>query len=264
MNLKEKMYSGHMIAGCMMRVVRNSLAATFARQAGLDFIMLDCEHGCYDYETLHDIFIALNLNGISGMVRVPELSKGHVSRVLDCGAAGVMIPMVNTVEEARLAVKYSKYKPIGGRGFIGATAFDEYSAGGKKVPQIMEEQNKRVITIAQVESAEAVENIDDIAAVEGVDVLQIGQADLSISLGVPGEFDSPIFHKAVRRVADSCKKHKKIFGMASVVPLFENYANEVGIIIQGTDVDFLVKGMKQLAELRDGYNKKPGRPSETK
>jgi 2-keto-3-deoxy-L-rhamnonate aldolase RhmA len=240
----------------MMRVVRNSLAAVFARQAELDFVMFDCEHGCYDYESLHDLFIALNFNGIGGMVRVPELSKGHISRVLDCGATGVMVPMVNTVEEARLVVKYSKYKPIGGRGFIGAAAYDEYTTSGKKVPQIMEEQNKRVITIAQVESAEAVEHIEEISAVEGIDVLQIGQADLSISLGIPGELDNPILHKALRRVADACKKNKKIFGMAPAVPLFENYTNDVGIIIHGTDVDFLVKGMKQIAELRERYGGK--------
>ncbi|MDR1977818.1 MAG: hypothetical protein LBQ42_03700 [Synergistaceae bacterium] len=256
MNLKEKMHKGDKPAGCMMRVIRNSLAALFARQAGLDFIMFDCEHACYDYETLHDLFVALNFNGVAGLVRVPELSKGHISRVLDCGAAGIMIPMVNTVEQARLAVKYSKYSPIGGRGFIGATAYDEYSAGGKSIRQIIEEQNNRVVTIAQVESVEAVEHIEEIAAVDGIDVLQIGQADLSISLGIPGEFENPTFHKAIRRVADACKSNRKIFGMSPAVPLFETFVDEIGIIIHGTDVDFIVKGMKQIAEFRDLHKKK--------
>ena len=237
-----------------MRVVRNSLAATLARQADLDFIMLDCEHACYDYETLHDLFVALNLNGIAGMVRVPELSKGHVSRVLDCGAVGVMVPMINTVEEARLLVKYSKYSPTGGRGFIAATAFNEYASDGKSHAQIMEEQNNKVITIAQIESKEAVEQIEEIAAVDGIDVLLVGQSDMSISYGIPGDFANSIMQKAVRRVADACKNHKKPLGLAPVFPNFETYLDAVGVILDSSDVEFIVKGMKQIAELRDRHN----------
>jgi len=255
MNLKEKIHSGYKSAGCMMRVVRNSLAALFARQANLDFIMFDCEHACYDYETLHDLFVALNFNGIAGLVRVPELSKGHVSRVLDCGATGVMVPMINTVEEARLLVKYSKFSPIGSRGFMGATAYNEYSSGGKTHSQIMEEQNSKVITIAQIESKEAVEHIEEIAAVNGIDALLIGQSDMSISYGVSGEFANPIMQQAVRKVADACNNHKKTLGLAPEFPNFETYLDAIGIILQSSDVDFIVKGMKQIAELRDRHNR---------
>ena len=257
MFLKEKIKSGYRAAGCMMRAMRNTVVAVLARQAGLDYVMLDCEHGSYDFQTLHDMFIALNLNSVAGFVRVPELSKGNVSRVLDCGAAGVMIPMVNSVEQAELAVKYSKYKPVGGRGFIAANGFNEYDARGMSHAQIMEEQNKRVITIAQIESKNAIDHIEEIAAVDGLDAMLIGQSDLSISYDLPGDFKHPVVQDAVRKVANACKKRGKIFGLATEFPNFDNFLPDVGIILQGTDLAFLKQGMKKLADFRD-ENQKSG------
>ena len=254
MFLKEKIGAGYKAAGCMMRALRNPIAAILAKQAGLDYIMLDCEHGNYDYQTLHDVFYALNTNGVAGFVRVPELSKGHISRVLDCGAVGVMIPMVDTVEQAKLAVKYSKYKPVGGRGFIQANGYNEYDPQGKSHTQIMEEQNKRVITIAQIETKNAIDHIEEIAAVEGIDALLIGQSDLSISHDLPGDFKNPVLQEAVRKVGNACKNQGKIFGLATEFPNFESYLPLVGIILQGTDMGFIKQGMKKLADFRDEKN----------
>jgi 2-keto-3-deoxy-L-rhamnonate aldolase RhmA len=252
MFLKERIGSGYKAAGCMMRAMRNPLVAVLARQAGLDYLMFDCEHGSYDYQTLHDMFIALNVNEVAGFVRVPELSKGHISRVLDCGATGVMIPMVDSVEHAKLAVKYSKYKPIGGRGFIGANGYNEYDSRGKTHKQIMEEQNKRVIAIAQIETKNAIEHIEEIAAVEGIDAMLIGQSDLSISHDLPGDFKHPVVQEAVRKVAAACRNKKKIFGLAMEFPNFDSFLPDVGIFLRGTDIAFIRQGMKSIADFRDG------------
>jgi 2-keto-3-deoxy-L-rhamnonate aldolase RhmA len=252
MFLKEKIGTGYKAAGCMMRAVRNPLVAVLARQAGLDYVMFDCEHGNYDYQTLHDMFIALNVNNVAGFVRVPELSKGHVSRVLDCGATGVMIPMIDSVEQAKLAVRYSKYKPIGGRGFIMANGYNAYDSQGKSHTQIMEEQNKRIITIAQIETKNAIDHIEEIAAIEGIDAMLIGQSDLSISHDLPGDFKHPVVQEAVRKVANACKNKGKIFGLGMEFPTFTSFLPDVGIILRGTDIAFIRQGMKSIADFRDG------------
>ena len=256
MYLKERIQAGHKAVGCMMRVVRNSTAALLASQAGIDFVMLDCEHGSYDFETLHDLFVALQLNGVDGFVRVPELSKGHVSRVLDCGATGVMVPMINTVEQAKVAVEYSKYRPVGNRGFIGANGYNLYNATGKNQGQTMEEQNRRIITIVQIESKEAVENARQIAAVDGVDVLMIGQADMSATYDMPGDYNNPVMQDAVRRVGNACKEYGKVMGLAPIFPQYESFLDSVGVSVHGTDLDFIKQGMVELAKFRDTIQNK--------
>lgn len=256
MFLKEKIQGGYKAAGCMMRALRHPTAALLARQSGLDYLMLDCEHGSYDYQTLHDMFIALNYNHVAAFVRVPELSKGHISRVLDCGAMGVMIPMVDSPEQAELAVKYSKYRPVGGRGFIAANGYNEYDSQGKSQAEIMEEQNRRVITIVQIETKNAVLHVEEIASIDGVDALMIGHSDLSVSYDVPGDFKNPVIQDAVRRVSNACRSCGKILGLMAEFPNFESYLENVGIILQGSDIAFIRQGMKKVADFRDESQKK--------
>ena len=180
MTLKGKLLSGGKIAGTMIRIVRNPAVFHMAKNAGLDFIMFDCEHSNYNFETLHDSFVTANALGLAGFVRVPCGTKDYISRVLDAGAIGVMVPMVETREEAETLVKYSKYQPVGARGFSAGCAHTDYK-GGKHV-QVMEDSNAKVISIAQIESKLAIENIDEIAGVDGIDALLIGPNDLSLSL----------------------------------------------------------------------------------
>jgi 2-keto-3-deoxy-L-rhamnonate aldolase RhmA len=254
--MKERMLAGYKATGSMFKLMRNSYVALFARQAGLDYVMFDCEHGSYDFQTLHDLFLALKWNGVTSIVRVTDLDK-NISRMLDTGADGVMIPLVDSVEQAKEAVKYSKYSPIGDRGFIPATAYDEYSSAGKKSYEIMEAQNKKNITIAQIETQGAVDTADGIAGVNGIDVLLIGQSDLSISLGIPGDFDNPRMHEALGHVVAACRKHNKIFGLAPTYPKFEEkYLKDTGMIHNGNDYEFLLAGMKKVAEYRDMHQKR--------
>ena len=246
MLLKEKLAKNEKIAGLMMRIVRNPANCYLAKNAGLDFVMYDCEHSNYNMETLHDMFITGNALGLGGFVRVPNGTKEWISRVLDAGATGVMVPMIETREQAENLVHYAKYQPIGGRGYTGGCAHTNYLGG--KHAEIMEAQNNKVIAIAQIETVKALENIEDIASVEGIDALLIGPNDLSVSLGIPGDLMNPIELEAIAKVAKACHKYGKAFGLHAGAAMLEKFADDLTLVMCGSDTDILTNGYANTAK----------------
>ena len=248
----EKLRKGEPVAGTMVRMVRNPAIVLVAAQAGLDFIMFDMEHGAYNYETIADAASLARAKGIGCFVRVPELAKGNVSRALDCGVTGVMVPMIKDAEDAKLLAGWAKYAPVGGRGFGGSGAHTQYADAGGKAPQFMAEENPRILTIAQIELACAVDDVDAIAAVDGIDALLIGPADLSISLGVPGDFNNPKMDEAIGKVAAAAKKHGKVFGMHAGEALLRKWIPKgLNLRMSLMDINMLLKAMGEVAKLRD-------------
>ena len=112
MMLKEKMKAGQKVYGTMLRVSRNPAICYLAKNASLDYVMFDCEHSDYSYESLHDMFIMGNALQLGGLLRVPQLSRDYISRAMDCGAIGAMVPMTDTVKQAEEIVRWSKYAPL--------------------------------------------------------------------------------------------------------------------------------------------------------
>jgi len=250
MTVKQKLISGQKVAGTMLRVVRNPAVMYIAKNAGLDYVMFDCEHSNYSIETLHDAFLSANAYGIAGFVRVPVGTRDHISRVLDAGASGVMVPMVETLAQAQKLVKYSKYQPVGGRGYTAGGAHTNYMGG--KHSEIMEDGNARVVTIAQIETKLAIENVEEIATVEGIDALLIGPNDLSISLGIPGDMMNPIELEAIAKVAAACKKCGKAFGLHAGAELLEKFARELTLVMSLSDTDVLAQGFAGVRLICDG------------
>lgn len=240
--LKERLANGEKISGTMLRIARNPAVMILAKNAGLDYVMFDCEHSNYNMETLHDMFIMCNAIGLGGFLRVPNGTKEWISRALDASASGVMVPMIENGEQAENLVRYSKYQPVGGRGYCGGIAYSNYKSG--KHADMMERQNARVISIAQIETRAGVENADEIASVKGIDALLIGPNDLSIALGVPGDLMNPIELEAISRVAAACKKHGKAFGLHAGGTMLKKFANELTLIMCGSDTDILNEGFK--------------------
>src|SRR4030042_2423379 len=138
----QKLREGKRVVGTMVRMVRNPAIAAVAHNAGLDFIMLDLEHGSYSMETVDDVFKVGRALGLGCFVRVPELAKGYVSRSLDCGAPGVMVPMVASVEQAQLLVRWAKYVPLGGRGFGGGGGAPPFVGVCPAAPPALPRQTK--------------------------------------------------------------------------------------------------------------------------
>ena len=245
MVLKEKMKAGQKVYGTMLRVSRNPAICYLAKNASLDYVMFDCEHSNYSYESLHDMFIMGNAIALSGLLRVPQLSRDHISRALDCGAIGAMVPMTDTVKQAEEIVRWSKYSPLGERGYGSGCAPTDYVGGGKH-QEIMEAANRKIVSIAQIETKLAVDNSDQIAAVEGIDVLLIGPNDLSISLGIPGDLMNPIELDAIAHVAASCKKHGKFFGLHAGLKLLEKFSDDLTFVMSQTDTDILAEGFSRI------------------
>lgn len=184
---------GHMLANC-----------------GCDFVLFDTEHSGFHHETIKATIRYFEAARVPVIVRVPSKSYHHIARACDMGAEGIMLPMVGDAAEARAILDCMKYVPEGQRGVALGIAHDAYTGGA--VMDKLAAANRRTTLFAQIETADGVENADAIAAVDGVDCLWVGHFDLSCSLGIPGEFESPKFLAAIDAVAAACKKHGKALG----------------------------------------------------
>jgi 2-keto-3-deoxy-L-rhamnonate aldolase RhmA len=195
---------GKTVYGTMIVEFRSSAAAQMLAVAGFDYFFIDMEHGTFGYETMSDIIRAARLAGIVPMVRVSDCQYHLMSRPLDAGAMGLMIPRVESREQVEQIIQWTKYPPWGVRGCGASTGHSDYE--GVKVKDFIAHANNEIIIIPQIESEKAVRNIDEIVTVKGVDAAVFGPNDLSISLGVPGETEHPKMVLAFERVIAACNK----------------------------------------------------------
>jgi 2-keto-3-deoxy-L-rhamnonate aldolase RhmA len=180
------------------------------REGGAEFVFLDMEHSGNSFETLNRALRFFEAAGVPAFVRVPSDAYDHIARALDVGAEAIVVPMLGSAEQARAILDRIKYTPKGRRGLGLALGNDRY----RMVPVVeaLRAANARTGFVALIESAEGVDNVEAIAAVEGVDVLWVGHADLSASMGIPGQFDHPDFKRALARVLTAGRKHGKALG----------------------------------------------------
>ena len=197
--------------------------------AGCEFVLLDMEHSGFSFETVKSLVRYCEAARLPAIVRVPSKAYDHIARAADMGAEAVMVPMVDTAEEARDLVACLKYTPLGRRGLALGIAHDSYRSTGAPEDRLRG-SNERTCLFAQIETASGVEHVDAIAAVEGIDCLWIGHNDLSASLGIPGAFEHETFLGAVDRVASACRKHGKALGR-----LVPDVATGVTLARQGFD-----------------------------
>src|ERR1700743_440960 len=184
--------------------------AQIAKTAGAEFVLLDMEHSGVTIEPLKGQFAACRGIGITPMVRVPALQYHFIARCLDMGAMGIMVPMVESAAQAREIVSATRYPPAGRRGAAFAMAHDDYEGGS--VPEKMAAANERTLAIALVETAVGVKAADEIAAVDGIDVIWLGHFDLTNFMGIPCQFDNPDYLRAVDSIVAAAKRHGKIAG----------------------------------------------------
>src|SRR5262245_61621041 len=180
------------------------------KSAGCDFVLFDTEHSGFGMETVKSAVRYMQAADLPTIVRAPSKEYHHIARAADMGAEGVMLPMVGSAEEARHILDCLKYAPAGGRGVALQVAHDRYRPG--PVHEKLAAANRRTTLFCQIETAAGVENADAIAATPGVDCLWVGHFDLSVSLGVPGDFGSKTFTDAIKRVAAATRKHGKSLG----------------------------------------------------
>lgn len=215
-HVKRKLLAGGASIGTFVFEFSSTGIGRIAAEAGAEFVVFDMEHSGWSVETIRMLIATTRCTEMVPLVRVPATDYHFVARVLDMGAAGIMVPMVETAVQTQSIASWSRYPPVGRRGAAFGVSHDDYT-GGDIVEKIAA-ANRETLVIAQIETVTGVRNVDEIAAVPGIDVLWIGHFDLSNSLGIPGAFDHPQFQESVARVLDACRRHGKVPGfMASDV-----------------------------------------------
>ncbi len=208
--VKRILSRGGVSLGAMIFEFNTTGMARLTAATGAEFAIYDMEHTGWDIETIRMLMSTACTADLVPLVRVPTAQYHFIARVLDVGAMGFMVPMVETVEQAGLIAQSAKYPPAGRRGAAFGFAHDDYQVGD--IMGTMHSANQEGLVIAQIETAVGLENAEQIAAVEGIDVLWIGQFDLSNFLGIPGQFDHPRFQRALGRVLDACQRYGKAAG----------------------------------------------------
>jgi 2-keto-3-deoxy-L-rhamnonate aldolase RhmA len=214
---KARLKKNQLAVGIGIRLVRNVDIIKVMKAAGYDWLFLDLEHGVMSIET--------------AIVRVPYGELAMATRLLDGGALGIVIPHVDTAEEAKEIAERLRYPPLGHRSVGGGQAQFDYAA--MKMGDFIKKANDNVLVTVMIETPKAVKNADAIAAVPGIDALLVGSSDLSVEMGIPGENGHPKIQEAVDKVVAACRKHKKFPGMGGA------YSEELlGL--------YIGKGMKML------------------
>lgn len=217
-------------------------AAEIAGHAGYDVLLIDHEHSPYDFESALHCMNAARGTAAETWVRIPANDQAYVKRILDCGADGIMCPMINSAEDAARLVSYCRYAPRGVRGF--APTVCRYNSYGYRREEYSRRIDQDLAIMVQVETQIAVDNAAQIAAVEGVDIVFVGPADLSASLGVPGQFAHPQLMAAFDQVERATRAAGKVLG-TMLMPGQE----AASLIARG--YDFIVTGV-DLALMRSG------------
>lgn len=251
MGIKNKMKSGEVVSGLWVQS-GCPVATEIMAQSALDFVVLDMEHGEAGDDRLAVFLRALEsrpARGKSvGFVRVRENDTITIRRALDAGAEGIIVPLVNTAQQAEKAVAACRFLPTGSRGY----AFCRANHWGGDFESYIERFDREVVLIAMIESREAVENIDEILAVDGVDGVLIGPYDLSGSYQVPGEINHPMVQQAKKEVLLACAGAGKAAGQHIVQPTQAEVSGALAegyrFLALGMDTVFIAEGTRKICE----------------
>ncbi len=209
--VKEKLARGEPVFGCAALAAPHPEIAHVCAAAGFDFLLIENEHWPTSLAADQALIRAARAANLTAITRVPDAEYHLVARTLDTGAQGIIVPRVNSPERAAQVVSWARYPPEGVRGYGPGPLVYDYQAGS--MADIIRHVNRNTLVVIQAESRRAIECIDELAAVPGLDAIMIGPADLSISLGVPGDMDHPDFARALERVAAACAARGIASGM---------------------------------------------------
>lgn len=214
-NLRKSLKSGESVVGSWLNS-GSPIVAELMAACGFDFLCVDAEHSAVDLPQTQQLFQAIRSGNpeCAPLVRLHGVDYALVKRYLDAGARGVVAPLVRTADEAELLVQATKYPPMGLRG-VGFCRANEY---GLRLADECERANDEILVVVQIEHIEAVENIDAILSVEGIDAAFIGPYDLSASMGITGQFEHSAYLTARDRILDACKRHQIVPGLHVVPP----------------------------------------------
>ena len=243
---KEKIFNNELCLGVGLRQSRTVDIGKIMATSGYDWLFIDMEHNSMDIDIASQISVAAQDAGITPIVRVPDFAHHHATRVLDCGAMGVVFPHVDNAEIAKKLVSYCLYPPKGHRSMTGVLPQLDFKQ--QPIADVASTINENMLIVIMLESPEAIDNVDSIAAIDGVDVVLIGTNDLCMEMGIPGDYSNPKVKDAYIKVIEACKKYGKTPGMGGVYneELMSEYIKMgMKFILSGSDLSFMMQSASQ-------------------
>jgi 2-dehydro-3-deoxyglucarate aldolase len=245
--LKQQLKNKENTVGSWITIPHQAVIDILA-EAGFDWLTIDLEHTSIDYNELQILIGFIQARGMAALVRVSKNEEVVIKRALDAGADGIIVPMICSAAEARQAVEFAKYPPIGKRG-VGLNRAQRY---GYAFEEYKEWVSNHLVVIAQIEHIEGVKNIDDIISTEGIDGIIIGPYDLSGSLGIPGQYNEPIVQEALKKVEQICNDRNFSMGYHVIDPNIElvKEKQKMGYNFIAFSTDFFFMGRKASDEMK--------------
>ncbi|KAL7824208.1 Phosphoenolpyruvate/pyruvate domain-containing protein [Trichoderma gracile] len=229
------------------QMIPGSTISRLLAQSGVDWVVVDCEHGGMDDRAMHEAVPAIAALGVSPVVRIPGMEPWMVKRALDTGAHGVLVPLLRTVQEAKDLVQASKFPPWGKRGFGSPYSAKQF---GRTISSAdyLEQANESVLTMVQIETKEALEAVDEIAAVEGIDVLFVGPFDLGNNIGhrITAEGIPPQLEEALLKIQAAAKNAGKKSGIYTLDPQHAKTVQKQGFDMVHIVTDYM--GIEEIAK----------------
>lgn len=254
MFIKQRLKRGEYLCGTFLSIKSTEIAEMISR-AGFDFVIIDAEHCSYDWSEIENLIRAVSYNGAASIVRVPGIFRPLILRALDLGAEGILVPRVDTPQDAREVVQFAKYPPLGDRGFAGIVRAAEY--GQIPVGQYIEQANENILIAVQAETAKAVDNLEEIVEVDGIDMIFVGPSDLSVSLGFAGKPNASQVRERIEKINTIAKNKGVLSGIyVGNVPDMEMWLKK-GFQFMATGTTGLIRlTLKQLEiDMHDGIKK---------
>ena len=244
----ERLKSGQLSLGIGLRQARSVDIGKIMKTCGYDWLFIDMEHGSMSVDSAAQISIAAADAGITPIVRVPGFQHFHATRVLDAGAQGVVFPHVDPADTARELAKYCRYPPVGQRSVVGAIPQVDFQS--LPMGEMTQSVNESTLVAVMIESPKAVANVDEIAKVNGIDVILVGTNDLCMEMGIPGEIDNPLIIDAMKKIIAACNDCGKYPGLGGVYTpdLQEEYISMgMRFILSTQDLAIMMQGATERA-----------------
>lgn len=251
---KDRLVQGGLALGIGVRGVRGVEIARVMKTAGFDFLFIDLEHGSTSVETAYQISVAALDAGIAPLIRVPHGELALGTRCLDGGGLGVVVPHVDTPDEARAMVNAFKFQPVGHRSIAGG--YPQFGFAPAAVKDVVTGLNDATLVVAMIETPRAVENAEKIAAVPGIDVLLMGTNDLCLEMDIPGQLEHERVVAAMDTVIGACRKHNKWPGLGGVYgkELAKKYVGRgMRFVLCGNDLSLLLNAAQDQAGTFRGF-----------
>jgi 2-keto-3-deoxy-L-rhamnonate aldolase RhmA len=251
--VKQGLAAGRMQLGCAFAQLRSPEVVRIFKASGFDWAFVDTEHGGFDLETVQDICRVATLTDFTAVVRVSDLQYSLVARALDVGAQGIIFPRVESPELLERAVSWTKFPPVGIRGFGLAPMHVDYAP--MSMSQIIEHVNANTLVVLQIETMRAFEARNELLSVPGIDAVMVGPADLSVSLGVPGDFLNPKMVDTIEKIIESCRAHGVWPGIQARAVQVAKFWRDRGMLFLGCSGDFFMlheRAVEISKALRDG------------